>query len=162
MGKKQSAGTPATQALDRAGVAWSAHPYDHDPRAASYGLEAAAALGVDPEQVFKTLLADCDGTLTVGVVPVDAQLDLKALAKAVGAKKATMADPAQAERVTGYVVGGISPLGQKRALPTVVDESVHAWDTVYVSGGRRGFDVGLSPADLVALARATAAAIARR
>ncbi|KAA1423457.1 Cys-tRNA(Pro) deacylase [Mumia zhuanghuii] len=162
MAKKQSAGTPATQAADRAGVPWTAHPYAHDPRSASYGLEAAEALGVGPETVFKTLLADCDGTLVVGVVPVDTQLDLKALAKAAGAKKATMADPAQAERVTGYVVGGISPLGQKRALPTVVDESAVGLPTVYVSGGRRGFDVGLAPADLVALTRATIGPIARR
>ncbi|MGH1562704.1 Cys-tRNA(Pro) deacylase [Mumia sp. DW29H23] len=162
MAKKQSTGTPATRVLETSGVRWSAHPYDHDPRAASYGLEAAEALGVTAEQVFKTLLADCDGALVVGVVPVDAQLDLKALAKAVGAKKAVMADPAQAERTTGYVVGGISPLGQKRALPTVVDASAEAWETVYVSGGRRGFDVGLGPADLVALTRATVAAIARR
>ncbi|WP_416371818.1 Cys-tRNA(Pro) deacylase [Mumia zhuanghuii] len=138
MAKKQSTGTPATRALEASGVPWTAHPYDHDPRAASYGLEAADALGVPPAQVFKTLLADCDGILTVGVVPVDAQLDLKALAKAVGAKKAVMADPALAERVTGYVVGGISPLGQKRALPTVLDATAENWDTVYVSGGRRG------------------------
>jgi Cys-tRNA(Pro)/Cys-tRNA(Cys) deacylase len=161
MAKKQSTGTPATRALEAAGVPWTAHPYDHDPRAASYGLEAADALGVPPSQVFKTLLADCDGTLTVGVVPVDAQLDLKALAKAVGAKKAVMADPALAERATGYVVGGISPVGQKRALPTVLDATAENWDTVYVSGGRRGYDVGLAPADLVTLTRARVAAIAR-
>lgn len=161
MAKKQSTGTPATRALEASGVPWTAHPYDHDPRAASYGLEAADALGVPPAQVFKTLLADCDGALTVGVVPVDAQLDLKALAKAVGAKKAVMADPALAERATGYVVGGISPVGQKRALPTVLDATAENWDTVYVSGGRRGYDVGLAPADLVTLTRARVAAIAR-
>ena len=162
MARKPPAGTPATRVLEASGVAWSAHPYAHDPRAASYGLEAAHALGVAPEQVFKTLLADCDGRLVVGVVPVDAQLDLKALAKAVAAKKAQMADPSQAERATGYVVGGISPLGQKRALPTVVDDSARRWETVYVSGGRRGLDVGIAPGDLVTLTDATLAAIARR
>ncbi|WP_262851924.1 Cys-tRNA(Pro) deacylase [Mumia quercus] len=162
MAKKQSTGTPATRVLEKSGVPWTAHPYAHDPRATSYGLEAAEALGVPVAQVFKTLLADCDGTLVVGVVPVDAQLDLKGLAKAVGAKKAAMADPALAERVTGYVVGGISPLGQKRALRTVVDASAEEWDVVYVSGGRRGYDVGLAPADLVALTRAALAPIARR
>ncbi len=114
-----TAGTPATTALSRAQVAFTLHAYDHDPAAASYGLEAAAALGVEPGRVFKTLLVDTDGRLGVGIVPVDRQLDLKALATALGAKKAVMADPAVAARVTGYVVGGISPIGQKRALPTV-------------------------------------------
>jgi len=111
--------------------------------------------------VFKTLLADVDGTLVVGIVPVAGTMDLKALAAAVGGKKAGMADPAAAERSTGYVLGGISPLGQKRPLTTVLDESALLFDVVYVSGGRRGFDLGLSPADLVAQTRARTAAIAR-
>lgn len=159
--KKGSAGTPATVALTRAGVPFTTHAYDHDPAAASYGLEAAELLGLDPDQVFKTLFVEVDGRLVVGIVPVSRQLDLKAVAAAVGGKKATMADPAAAERATGYVVGGISPLGQKRAHPTVLDESAVAYDTVYVSGGRRGLDLGLSPQDLVRLTSATTAAIAR-
>ena len=157
-------GTPATLALERAGVTWEGHAYAHDPAAASYGLEAAAALGVAPARVLKTLLVEVDAprvSLAVGVVPVDRQLDLKAIAAALGAKRATMADPAAAERSTGYVVGGISPVGQKRALPTVVDASALTHPTVFVSGGRRGFDVELAPADLVALTRATTAAVAR-
>lgn len=159
--KRGSAGTPATVALTRAGVEYTTHPYEHDPAAPSYGLEAAEALGLDPEQVFKTLFVDVDGRLVVGIVPVSQQLDLKAVAAAVGGKRATMADPAAAERATGYVVGGISPLGQKRAHPTVLDESALAHDTIYVSGGRRGLDIGLSPQDLVRLTGATTASIAR-
>jgi len=155
------AGTPATVALTRAGITWTPHVYDHDPAAASYGLEAAAALGVDAERVFKTLVASVDGKLAVAVVPVTGQLDLKALATAVGGKRAEMADPAAAERTTGYVRGGISPLGQRKALPTVVDESATTYDTVFVSGGRRGFDVELAPMDLVRLTSARVAAIAR-
>ena len=155
------AGTPATLALVRAGIPFAQHPYAHDPAAASYGLEAARELGVDPERVFKTLLADADGTLVVGVVPVAGQLDLKALASAVGAKKAVMADPARAERKTGYVLGGISPVGQKSALTTVIDESALLHDTVFVSGGRRGLDIELAPSDLARAASATFAPIAR-
>lgn len=159
---KHPAGTPALVALERAGVAHTVHAYEHDPSAGvGYGLEAAEVLGLAPEQVYKTLMADVDGTLTVAVVPVVGKLDLKALAAAVGGKRATMADPAVAERVTGYVVGGISPLGQKTAHPTVVDETVVLFDTVYVSGGRRGLDIGLAPDDLVALTHATVADIAR-
>ena len=139
--------------------------YDHDPRAhdrgLSYGMEAAEALGMDPRQVFKTLVADVDGALTVAVVPVDAQLDLKALAAAAGGKKAVMADPAAAERATGYVVGGISPLGQRKRLATVIDASVLDCRTVLVSAGRRGVDVELAPADLVRLTGARTAPIAR-
>ncbi len=161
MGKRQSGGTPALLALAAAGVPHGQHPYVHDPRAKSFGLEAAVALGVPPEQVFKTLLADVDGHLTVGIVPVAGTLDLKALAKAVGGSKAVMADPAAAARATGYVVGGISPIGQKRALPTVIDTSAQEFDLVYVSGGRRGLDVSLSPADLCAITRATTAPISR-
>jgi Cys-tRNA(Pro)/Cys-tRNA(Cys) deacylase len=155
------AGTPATVALTKAGIAWTPHAYDHDPAAASYGLEAAIALGVDAHRVFKTLVASVDGALTVAVVPVTGQLDLKALAMAVDGKRAEMADPAVAERTTGYVRGGISPLGQRKPLPTVVDESATAHDTVFVSGGRRGFDVELDPRDLVRLTSARVAAIGR-
>lgn len=162
MSKKPSpGGTPATVALTAAGVAFTAHAYEHDPSAPSYGLEAAEVLGLPAEQVFKTLLADVDGSLVVAIVPVAGKLDLKALAAAVGGKKATMADPPLAERTTGYVLGGISPLGQRKALPTVLDETAILFDTVYVSGGRRGFDLGLAPDDLVALTSAITADIAR-
>ncbi len=158
------AGTPATTALVGAGIAFTAHSYAHDPAAPSsglsYGLEAAAALGVAPQRVFKTLLVDGDG-MAVGIVPVDRQLDLKALAAALGVKRVVMADPATAERVTGFVVGGISPIGQKRLLPTVLDAGATAYPTVFVSGGRRGFDVELAPGDLLALTRGRTAPIAR-
>jgi Cys-tRNA(Pro)/Cys-tRNA(Cys) deacylase len=154
--------TQATLALDRAGVTYARHPYDHDPSAASFGLEAAAALGVDPERVFKTLLVDTGRGLGVGVVPVAGQLDLKAIAAALGVKSVTMADPVAAERSTGYVVGGISPVGQKRALPTVLDDTAYGFETVFVSGGRRGFDIELSPTDLAAVTRAVRASIGRR
>lgn len=159
--RRGSAGTPATVALARAGVRFTTHTYDHDPAAASFGLEAADALGLDPDRVLKTLLADVDGRLVVGIVPVSGQLDLKSLAAATGGKRATMAEPARAERATGYVVGGISPVGQKRAHPTVLEESTLTFDTVYVSGGRRGLDIGLAPADLLRLTAATAAPITR-
>ena len=160
-GRQGSTGTPATVALTRAGIAFQARAYEHDPAAASYGLEAAEALAVEPARVFKTLLVQTDAGLAVGVVPVDRQLDLKAVAAALGAKKATMADPAAAERSTGYVVGGISPIGQKRALPTVLDDSALTHPSVLVSGGRRGLDLELAPADLVAATHATTAPIAR-
>ena len=124
-------------------------------------MEAAQALGLDPAQVFKTLLADVDGALTVAVVPVDRSLDLKALAAAAGGKRAVMAEPAAAEHATGYVVGGISPLGQRRRLPTVVDVSALDWDTVLVSAGRRGLDVELAPAELVRLTGAVTAPVSR-
>jgi len=156
-----AAGTPATVALARAGIAFTAHPYEHDSRAAAYGLEAAEKLGLDPERVFKTLLANVDGGLAVGIVPVAMLLDLKALAQALGGKRAEMADPAVAERKTGYVVGGISPIGQKIALPTVLDESAILAETIFVSGGRRGLDLELAPDDLVAVTGARYAAIAR-
>lgn len=159
---KPVAGTPALVMLQNAGVPHTAHPYDHDAaNGVGYGLEAAQVLGVPAEQVFKTLMTDVDGTLTVAVVPVTGKLDLKALAAAVGGKKAAMADRVAAERATGYVVGGISPLGQKAAHPTVVDETVELFDTVFVSGGRRGLDVELAPADLVRLTGAVVADIAR-
>ncbi|HET7397120.1 MAG TPA: Cys-tRNA(Pro) deacylase [Intrasporangium sp.] len=153
--------TPATVALDRLGVAYTRHPYEHDPATGSYGLEAAAALGVTPGQVFKTLLVETAAGLAVGIVPVDRQLDLKAVAAALGVKGATMADPRQAERATGYVVGGISPVGQRRLLPTVLDETALGFETVFVSGGRRGFDLGLAPADLVTVTRAVTALVGR-
>ncbi|MEZ0580963.1 Cys-tRNA(Pro) deacylase [Nocardioides sp. MH1] len=159
--KKPSGGTPATTALTAAGVTFTIHEYDHDPRSESYGGEAAAAMGISPAQVFKTLLADVDGALTVAVVPVSGQLDLKALARAVGGRRAAMADPRAAERATGYVLGGISPLGQKRAHPTVVDETALDHATVFVSAGRRGMEVELAPADLVRLTAATTAPVGR-
>ncbi|WP_395694663.1 Cys-tRNA(Pro) deacylase [Nocardioides sp.] len=161
MPKKKAGATPATVALTRAGIAFTVHEYDHDPRAGSYGLEAAAALGLDPACVLKTLLASVDGRLAVGIVPVAGHLDLKALARALGASRAAMADVADAERATGYVAGGISPVGQKRSLPTVLDESALGFGTVYVSGGRRGLDLGLAPADLVQVTGARVAPIAR-
>jgi Cys-tRNA(Pro)/Cys-tRNA(Cys) deacylase len=165
MGRKArsrgGAGTPATVALAAAGTGFTVHSYEHDPQAASYGEEAAAAMGTDPARIFKTLVADVDGALTVAVVPVSGSLDLKALAAAVGGKRAAMADPAAAERTTGYVRGGISPLGQRRRLPTVVDASALGHETVFVSAGRRGLEVELAPEDLVELTEAVTAPIAR-
>ncbi|WP_127131631.1 Cys-tRNA(Pro) deacylase [Georgenia sp. SYP-B2076] len=160
--KKQPAGTPALRALVRAGTWHEVRAYEHDPRSGlGFGEEAAAVLGLDPARVFKTLVASVDGALTVAVVPVAGRLDLGALAGAVGGKRAVMADPAAAERATGYVVGGISPLGQRRSLRTVVDASALDHPTVLVSAGRRGLDVELAPADLVALTGAVTAAVAR-
>ena len=161
MARRQAGGTPATVALTRAGIAFTLHPYEHDPRAASYGLEAADALGVEPDRVFKTLMASADGRLVVAVVPVSGQLDLKALARALEASKAAMADVREAERATGYVAGGISPVGQKRAHPTVVDESALLFETVFVSGGRRGLDLELAPRDLVEVTGARLADVSR-
>lgn len=161
MARRRTVGTPATVALERAGVAFTVHAYDHDPRSASYGLEAADALGLDPGAVFKTLLAEVDGELVVAVVPVSGQLDLKALASVLGGKRAAMAEPAVAERTTGYVVGGISPIGQRKRLRTVVDETATTEPAVYVSGGRRGVDLGLDPADLVRVLDAQVARIGR-
>ncbi|WP_110180616.1 Cys-tRNA(Pro) deacylase [Nocardioides solisilvae] len=164
MARKATGGTPATDVLTAAGVAFELRAYEHDPRATSYGEEAAAALGVEPERVFKTLLVDTGSdrpALAVGVVPVSGKLDLKAMATALGAKRAVMADPAVAARTTGYVVGGISPLGQRTLLPTVVDETAQLFDTVLVSGGRRGLDLELAPHDLVALLDASYAPIGR-
>jgi Cys-tRNA(Pro)/Cys-tRNA(Cys) deacylase len=160
------AATPAVRALDRAKATYSLHEYDPADGAAAgtghgYGEVAVAALGADPAQVFKTLIARVDGALTVAVVPVSGQLDLKALAAAAGGRKAAMADPADAERTTGYVRGGISPLGQRKALPTVVDDTALSHATVLVSAGRRGLQVELAPADLIGLTRARTAAIAR-
>ncbi len=153
--------TPALSVLASAGVAYAEHTYAHDPAAPAYGPEAAEALGVPPARVFKTLVVRVERGLAVGVVPVDRQLDLKAMAAALRAKSAAMADPAEAERSSGYVVGGISPLGQRKPLPTVLDASMSGWETVYVSAGKRGHDVELAPADLAALTGATFAPIAR-
>jgi Cys-tRNA(Pro)/Cys-tRNA(Cys) deacylase len=159
--KQQPGGTPATVALTAAGMEFTVHSYEHDPSHPSYGEEAAEAMGVSPDRVFKTLVADVDGALVVGVVPVAGSLDLKALATAVGGKRAAMADPALAERTTGYVRGGISPVGQRRKLRTVLDESASAHSTICVSAGRRGLEVELAPGDLAKVTEATLAPIAR-
>ena len=153
-------GTPATVAVAKAKVEHRIHEYNHDPAAPSYGLEAAEQLGVDPAGVFKTLVAEVDGQLAVAVVPVAAQLDLKALAAAAGGRKAVMAEAAAAERATGYVVGGISPLGHRKRLPVFLDASMQDRPTVLVSAGRRGLELELSPADLAALSSGTFAALA--
>jgi Cys-tRNA(Pro)/Cys-tRNA(Cys) deacylase len=155
-----AAGTPATALLAREKISHTVHRYDQDPRAEGYGEEAAAALGVAPQRLFKTLIASVDGRLVCAVVPVAGRLDLKALAAIVGGKRAGMADAATAQRATGYVVGGISPLGQKTRLPVVVDASAQALPTVYVSAGKRGLQVELAPGDLVRLTSATFARIA--
>ncbi|RKN17802.1 Cys-tRNA(Pro) deacylase [Micromonospora musae] len=153
-------GTPATALLTKRRVAHSTHPYDVSPDAPNYGALVAAALGVPPERVFKTLVTVVDGALAVAVVPVTGELDLKALAAAVGGKRATLADRAAAERATGYVRGGISPLGQRKRLPTVLDSSALTFPTIYVSAGRRGLQLQLTPADLVALTDADTAPLA--
>ncbi len=153
-------GTPATAMLARQKIDFSLHPYQVDPDSPNYGTLAAEHLGVEPHRVFKTLVTEVDGAPTVAVVPVSGDLDLKALASAAGGKKAALADRALAERVTGYVRGGISPLGQRRQLPTVIDESATALPTVYVSAGRRGLQVELAPADLIRLTSAVLAPIA--
>ncbi|RJQ80978.1 Cys-tRNA(Pro) deacylase [Pseudonocardiaceae bacterium YIM PH 21723] len=152
-------GTPATALLRQRGVEHTVHSYEHDPRSGSFGLEAAKAMDVPADRVFKTLVAEVDGKLTVGVLPVDRQLDLKALAAAVGGKKAKMADVAAAERATGYVAGGISPVGQKKRLPIVVDSTALDHPTIYCSAGRRGLEIELSPADLVTITSAGTATI---
>ena len=157
--------TPAITALERAAVTHRILTYDHDPASEAYGLEAADALGLDPALVFKTLVVTVEagerrGGHAVAVVPVNASLNLKALASAAGAKRMSMADPAVAERITGYVRGGISPLGQKKRLPTFIDATAESADAIYVSGGRRGIDVELAPADLVALTHGVFASIA--
>lgn len=155
-----SGGTPATDVLVKAGVRHTLHPYEHDPRSTNYGDEAAAALGVDRRRIFKTLIVTVDSRLVCGVVPVADKLNLKSVAAAAGGKKAEMADPARAQRATGYVVGGISPLGHKTRIPVVIDLSVAEFDTVFVSAGKRGMQVELSPDDLVSLTEATVAEIA--
>lgn len=162
MARKKQGGTPATVALDAAGISYTLHPYEHDPRAQSYGRQAAEALGVDPARVFKTLVAQLDGReLVVAVVPVSGQLDLKALARTLGGSRATMAPVPDAERTTAYVAGGISPIGQRRRLRTVVDASAFDHETVLVSAGRRGLDLETTPADLVAITGAITGRVGR-
>jgi Cys-tRNA(Pro)/Cys-tRNA(Cys) deacylase len=156
---KKAAGTPATVLLSTAKVPHDLHPYDVSPDAPNYGALVAEALGITPAAVFKTLIAEVDGTLTVGVVPVTGDLDLKALAAAAGGKKAALAERAVAERSSGYVRGGISPLGQRKRLPTVIDESAQGLDLMYVSAGRRGLQVSVAPADLIRLTDAIVAKI---
>lgn len=156
-------GTPATTAAQRAGVVHNLHEYPHDPSVVAYGAEAVERLGLDPDRVFKTIvLALGDGAHAVAVVPVAGEVDLKAVAAALGRKHATLADAGDAQRLTGYLVGGISPLGQKRRLPTVIDDSAASFTTVFVSAGRRGLEIELAPADLAALTGGRFGAIARR
>jgi Cys-tRNA(Pro)/Cys-tRNA(Cys) deacylase len=156
---KGRASTPAMVALTESGIPFAVHEYRHDPDDTAFGQEAAKALGLEPERVFKTLVADVEGQLVVACVPVSAQLSLKALASAVGAKKAVMADAKTAEKTTGYVVGGISPVGQKKTLPTVVDAAALDHSTIFVSGGRRGTDIELKPEDLITATNARTAPI---
>lgn len=156
-----ASGTPALLGLQHAGIPFTIHEYHHDPRARAFGEESVAALGLDADQVFKTLIALVDGEPTVGIVPVSGHLDLKALANAASGRRAEMAPVVLAERLTGYVVGGISPIGLKRALPAYLDEQAILFDVVYVSGGRRGLSIGLAPGHLMQAAGAVMAAIAR-
>jgi Cys-tRNA(Pro)/Cys-tRNA(Cys) deacylase len=156
---KKAAGTPATVVLNTERVAHALHPYEVSPDSPNYGALVAEALGVAPERLFKTLVAEVDGSLVVGVVPVTGDLDLKALAVAAGGKRAALADRAAAERSSGYVRGGISPLGQRKRLPTVIDDSAQRLDLMYVSAGRRGLQVSLAPADLIRLTSAIVAPI---
>ncbi len=156
--------TPAINAAKKGKVKYAIHEYSHDPSAASYGEEAADALGMEYGRVFKTLLVEINGDnrkLAVGVVPVSGQLDLKAMASALKAKKVSMANPADAERATGYVVGGISPLGQKKRLPMVIDSSAESYDAICMSAGRRGLEIEMSAADLMKLTGAILAPIGR-
>lgn len=146
--------------LTKAKIPFTLHPYDHDPRSQAYGEEAAEALGVEPNRIFKTLIASVEGRLACAVVPVATRLDLKAFAAVLGGKRAELADPAAAARATGYVVGGISPLGHRSRLKVVVDASAARFETVYVSAGKRGLQVQLAPADLVRAADAVLAPIA--
>lgn len=155
------AATPATIALTRLGVAFTMHPYAHDPAERSFGGEAARALGLSPDEVFKTLVVMVDDAPTVAVLPVSARLDMRSLAASCGGRRAELADVVLAQRLTGYVIGGISPIGQKRQLPAIIDEQAWLHDVVYVSGGRRGLDIGLAPADLILATSGTVAAIAR-
>jgi len=166
---RSKGGTPATAMLQQAGVDFRVHEFDHEPSEKNYGIVAAEALGIDPEQVFKTLLAQVDGqavvdgvapsSVAVGIVPVSGQLSLKSLATAVHGKRAEMCDPRDAERLTGYVVGGISPFGQKRLMPTAIDETCILFDTIFVSGGKRGLDIEIAPDDLIAVLKAVVAPI---
>ena len=151
--------TPAVIALEAAAVAFTVHEFEHQAEARDYGREAADALGVEHDQVFKTLVVVADREPAVAIVPVSCQLSLKAVAAALGAKRAELCQPGRAERITGYVVGGISPFGQRKRLTTVIDETCELYDTIFVSGGRRGLDLGVAPGDLVAVTAARVAAI---
>lgn len=146
--------TPAINAAKKAKIPFTVHEYEHDPNCASYGLEAAEKLDIDPARVFKTLVADLGGELVVAIIPVEAMLGLKHLAKAAGAKKAAMADKALVERITGYVLGGVSPLGQKKRLRTFIDSSARNHPSIHVSAGRRGLEIELSPENLAGLTSA--------
>lgn len=159
MSTRRAPTTAATQALDRAGIPYRTRTYDNQVRH-DFGVEAAQTLGEDGDRVFKTLVADAHGTLVIGVVPVSGHLDLKALAACVGQKKASLCDPAVAQRKTGYVVGGISPIGVKTRIPVVLDTSALRHDAILLSGGRRGFDIEIAPAALLAVTEGTTAAIA--
>ena len=143
--------TPAVLALDAAGIEYSIHEYEHSGELRNFGLEAAQALDLEEDQVFKTLLVVADDELVVAVLPVSCRLSMKLVASAMRAKKASMSDPARAERSSGYIVGGISPIGQRKRLRTVIDETAELFDLIYVSGGKRGMDIALAPADLVNL-----------
>lgn len=153
--------TPAVIQLTEAGLVFHQHEYTHSPGAQSFGMEASRELGVAPQRVFKTLLVEVDDGLGVAILPVDRRLDLKAAAAALRSKKATLADPQVAQRSTGYVLGGISPFGQRRLLPTVLDTSAGKHETIYVSGGKRGLDIELAPNDLLTVLDATMAELAR-
>jgi Cys-tRNA(Pro)/Cys-tRNA(Cys) deacylase len=154
--------TPAVEAARAAGITFELHEYEHDPRVESYGEEAVAALSLDPSEVFKTLVAQVDSkTLAIAIVPVTARLDFKALAAALGGRRAAMVEASHAERATGYVLGGISPLGQRQRLATALDVSAEQHERIYVSAGRRGMEIALAPTDLVRLTDATVAPIAR-
>ncbi|MEI7742420.1 MAG: Cys-tRNA(Pro) deacylase [Chloroflexota bacterium] len=161
-------GTRAIDVAKRAGIAYQVHAYAHDARISlrdggrGYALEAVEALGIDAGRVFKTIVVSVDGKLGIAVVPADSEVDLKAAADALGGRKAAIAPPAEAERATGYVLGGISPLGTRRPLPTVLDASASTWPTIHVSAGRRGLEIELAAADLVTLVRGTMAPVARR
>ena len=152
--------TPAVRELDAAGIAYTVHEYEHDGSSRDFGMEASEKLGLDPDQVFKTLLVTADGRQAVAIVPVSGKLSLKSMGKALGAKRVDMCEPAVAERITGYVRGGISPFGQKQRLPTVLDEIATVFDVVYVSGGKRGLDLGVAPGDLISVLGAAVADIA--
>ncbi len=168
MARMGAQGTRAIDAARRAGVAYAVHEYAHDPRSSlreggrGYALEAVEALGIDPARVFKTIVVSVDGKLGLAVVPADAEVDLKAVADALGGRKASIAEAADAERATGYVLGGISPLGTKRPLPTVIDDSAAGFPTIHVSAGRRGLEIELAAADLARLTGGALARIARR
>jgi len=152
--------TPAINAAKKKKIAYKVHQYTHDPSHDSYGKEAAEKLGIAEERVYKTLVVQLDkGSLTVAVIPVSSMLSMKQIAKAAGAKKAAMADKEQVERSTGYILGGVSPLGQKKRLVTVIDSSANDFPTIFVSAGRRGLDIELNPADLAALTSASFAEI---